>query len=116
MKYYFDRVAVAWTTPNPDVLEGLSDKDCITCADYRENAAALQSAKQRYRSAPATVLSLKPIKGPSGHVQMEMSLRQNATQQVGLNGQVVKSFGEAIATFIVDLVWTQGGWKVWGIA
>ena len=116
VKYYFDQVAIAWTVPNPDALDGLSHEDCITCADYRENAASLQKAKERYRSAPATVVSLKHMNSPSGHMQLEMRLRQNATQQLSLDGQVVKSFSQATGTFIVDLVWTQGGWKLWGIA
>ncbi len=117
MKYYFDQVAVAWTTPDPDYLRNLSNPDCISCASLTTTASDLAMKGQRYDRDPASVRNLV-FKGAVGsdHVQVTFVLDQKLSHVVDKDGVVVLTDNPKVVERRIELEWVKGQWRVWDIA
>lgn len=117
VKYFFDQVNLAWTTPEPDLLRSLSNPDCISCASLTTTASDLKAKVQRYDRPPAVVRSLK-FKGVVGsdHVQVTFVLDQKLSNVVDKNGAVVLTDQPKVVERRVELEWVNSQWRVWDIA
>ena len=90
VKYFFDQVNLAWTTPEPDLLRSLSNPDCISCASLTTTA--------------------------SDHVQVTFVLDQKLSNVVDKNGAVVLTDQPKVVERRVELEWVNSQWRVWDIA
>jgi hypothetical protein len=117
VRYFFDQVNLAWTTPDPDLIEANSESDCKSCRSLRDTAKELQAKKQRYAAKPVTVRSVKTVGGaPPGQQFVEADLLQHRVDVVDAAGKVVSTDKRATLLRTVALIWEGGRWLVYGVA
>ncbi len=90
VRYFFDQVNVAWTTPDPRAIESNSEEGCKSCASLATTAAELKSKGHKYASRPVTVADTKLVPGaPAGQKYFETDLQQHRVDVVDPSGRVV---------------------------
>jgi hypothetical protein len=117
VRYFFDQVNAAWTTPDPILIEQLSDAGCKSCAALISTARDLKSKSQRYDSPPISIRSVAAVPGAPGSQQyIEAKLIQNATDVINADGAVVLSDRKSPFDRTVALRWRGGRWLVYDVA
>lgn len=116
VKYYFSQVNLAWTTPDPDAIRGLSNPDCLSCASLARTASDLESQSQRYDRDPVSVERLAGqgvVAG--GRQQVAFKLIQHRSNVVDSTGRVVLTDEAKEVDRRIELEWVGGQWRVWDI-
>jgi hypothetical protein len=111
VKYYLQQVNEAWTKPVIGLLPPLSDKGCVTCKSFEDQAAALVTKKHRYATAPATYRSFTPYDGaPSGRQYVRVLGTQHKVNVVDASGETVSTDAEKPIAVSAMTVWQGGQW------
>jgi hypothetical protein len=111
VKYFYDKINIAWTTPATGILPPLSDPGCRACRAFETSAKALVGKGQRYASDPVTITNIRAVPGGShGQQYVVARLEQHSVSVVDSAGREVSRDEEKSASTTISLVWTEGGW------
>jgi len=113
VRYFFDQVNLAWSTPNPTAVDGLYAPTCTTCTAIRGTAADYKAKGLHYRDTPLTRISPTSVTAATGATtQVKTTAMQEASAVVDRNGKVVEAVPQTPSTFDLTLTWIGGGWQV----
>jgi Family of unknown function (DUF6318) len=117
VRYFFDQVNTAWTTPRAGLIVALSDEGCQFCLKSEADAADLVRAGERYASAPITVGSVTVLSGaaPKGQSFVRTSATQNRVDVLGKGNAVVRSDKKKALRLTTGLIWKGGQWYVYEV-
>jgi hypothetical protein len=113
VKYFFERLNVAWTAPRAGILSPLCQASAIACTAFEKTATRLTNAGHHYDGNPLTIGFIGPLGVPS-------------TEQLGVLAIVVqeprREIDGAGKTFVTDkrkdlrfdfeLLYIGQGWSV----
>ena len=116
VRYFFDQVNTAWTTPHAGLITTLSDPNCDFCAKTEGTASFLVREGQKYQTDPVTLRSIEPLSGaPGDQTYLYCELTQNRSSIIESNGEVVTTDPRKDAFFNVAAKWTRSGWVIFGV-
>ncbi len=117
VRYFFDQVNTAWTTPSAQLISVNSDPGCKSCASLAGTATKLQNERHRYESSPITVKSVSAVAGaPNGQSYVEAELLQNRSNVVDASGKVISTDRESPFERTVAVVWRGDRWLIYDVA
>lgn len=108
VRYFVQQSSRAWTTPDADLIEALSDTDCKSCASLAKTARQLEEKGHRYRDDPITVVSVAALVGDESRQNVAATIKQHDMDVVDKDGKVVSSDSadDLQRTFL--LYWKEG--------
>ncbi len=112
IRYFFDRLNLAWTSPNAEALKGLCVASSKSCAGYRDTAERLATDKQHYDSVPVELVSLVRVAPADGAEIYDTEAAQTASHIVDGHGVVIESFSRKLLHLAVYVRWGAQGWIV----
>lgn len=117
VRFFFDQVNVAWTTPRAGLIAALSDGGCQFCLKSEADAADLVRAGDRYASAPITVGTVTVLSGaaPKGQSFLRTNATQNRVDVIGKGNAVVRSDKKKVLRLTTGLIWKGGQWYVYEV-
>ena len=117
VRYFFDQVNLAWTTPDPDPIDTNSEEGCKSCTSLSDTAKQLRAKGHRYASNPVTVSNTKLVAGaPKGQQFVETNLLQHRVDVVDASGNVVSTDKRATLLRTVAVIWRGDRWLIYGVA
>lgn len=117
VKYYFDQVNEAWTTPDATLLPKLADSGCKSCDGLQSTAQSLADKKRKYEANPVTVTKVTPFDGgPQGQQFVRVFITQHAVNIVDASGSVVDKDKAGKGARTASVVWRGKSWVLYGIA
>ncbi len=116
VRYFFDQVNAAWTTPRAGMISSLSEPVCDFCVKTEDTAVFLVKEGQRYASDPVSLRSLDALSGaPVDQRYFYCELTQNRSNIVEADGTVVTIDPHKDAAFNVAAKWDGHGWAMLGV-
>ena len=116
VRYFFDQVNRAWTTPEAGLIARLSVDDCEFCTKTEQTAAFLTKEGQRYETAPVTVSTYAAFAGaPKDQHYFSLELTQNRSRILDESGAAVATDPKKDTRFNVAVKWTPDGWRMLGV-
>lgn len=111
-RFYIERSAQAWTTPDADVLRGLATSNCKTCANLVATAEDLEEKGHKYDGVPIKVVSLKLFRGGEDEWVFDSSLREQSVKVIDRKGAVISSSAAKDLNPAIAVVWREGRWWI----
>ena len=112
VKYFYDQLNRAWTTPATGLLKPLSDSGCLSCQAFEASAKELFEKNHRYESDPVTISGIHAVVGgPKGQQYVSARLYQHEVDVVDQHGRTVSTDEARTASTTIALLWTEGGWR-----
>lgn len=110
---YVQRLNVAWTRPDPTLLEGLATGTCQTCQNYVDAAQSLLTDRRRYDGDPFTVKEalLMPESTNERNVTQLLTV-QEPRSIVSASGAQVRRVNRDVALLEFAMSWSSGRWSV----
>lgn len=116
VKYFMERVNVAWTAPATGLIAADSTDDCKFCATTEETAKWLVEHEQRYSKEPVTVTRVDALTGaPEGQIYLAATVVQNASDIVTQSGSVTSTEQRKVLERNVALKWADGRWYMFAV-
>ena len=115
VRYFFDQVNLAWSTPEPGALPRLCSASSKSCASFEATAVQLEAAGNHYDGPPVTTLSVTALDAPAGRQSVLYKGRQEKRNVVDAAGHVISTDEEKLVSFEAALEWTPAGWRVFTI-
>ena len=114
VKFYFDQVNKAWTTPDSTLLPALADPVCKSCASFQADAVEFVELKHRYATAGAEASNVTPIAGAVEPAQqmLSLTLRQLPATIVDQSGATVTTKTDESFEVKALLAWKEARWYV----
>jgi Family of unknown function (DUF6318) len=113
VRYFFDQVNVAWTTPRAGLIAAVSDGGCQFCSTTEGAADALTKARQKYLEDPVTVRGVDPLAGaPEGQKYLYVDMIQNRVDIVDADGKVVTTDKKKTLPSNVAVIWAKDSWRM----
>jgi hypothetical protein len=113
VRYFFDQVNLAWTTPRAGLIASLSSTSCEFCKTTEAAAKGLAEANQRYASDPVTVRSVDALTGaPEGQLYLFVDMVQNRANIVDKAGKVVSTDIRKSIPSNVAVGWAGDAWQM----
>lgn len=117
VRFFFDQVNVAWTTPTPKPIEASSEPGCKSCESLIGTAKDLQQKMHHYSTEPVAVKGTRPVAGaPEGQRFVEVDLAQNQVDVVDAKGKVISTDKKARFVRTVAVIWKDDRWLVYDVA
>jgi Family of unknown function (DUF6318) len=117
VRYFFDKVNQAWTTPQTGLVPALSDSGCQFCLKTESDAKALVTAGQKYRTEPISLKTVAALTGaaPKGQTIVRTDATQNQSDVLSADNAVVRSDSKKDLQLITGLIWKGGRWLVYEV-
>ena len=116
VKFYFDQVNRAWTTPDETVLPPLSDEQCNSCKNLQADAAELSAKGQRMDPAPVAVSEVLARDGAApGRQFVSATLAQTGARVLDAAGSVIDQDQPTSGAYNFALIWKGDRWLMQGI-
>lgn len=115
VRYFFEQVNLAWSTPKPGALPQLCTANSKSCASFEATAVQLDAAGNHYDGLPVTTLSVAALDAPAGRQSVLYKGRQEKRNVVDAAGHVISTDQEKLVSFEAALEWTPAGWRVFTI-
>jgi outer membrane murein-binding lipoprotein Lpp len=115
VRYFFDQVNIAWTTPKPGLLPQLCKASSKSCKSFEDTAVQLKAAGNHYDGMPVTTQSVAALDAPGGRQSILYLGRQEKRNVVDSTGRVVSTDQQKTVRFEVALEWTPSGWTIFTI-
>ena len=90
VRFYYAQVNEAYGTANPDLLDGLSDSGCSTCAAFSRAIADMQGKRQHLEGLAVRVLSAEAPPEQNGIVAVDVFADAPARTLVDSTGAVLQ--------------------------
>ena len=117
VKYYFEQVNLAWTTPDAGLLPALAEAGCKSCAGLQETAQSLVAKQHKYAAPPITVTKVKAFDGaPERQQFVRVFIEQHEVSVVDQSGNVVDKDKAGQGARTASVLWVGESWQVYGIA
>lgn len=117
VRFFFDELNRAWTTPAIGVVSALSDGGCQFCTKSEADARSLVDRGQRYSSKPVEVIRATAMTGaaPEGQIFLRTELRQNRSDVVDASGSVISTDAQKLVTLVSGVIWANGAWRMYEV-
>ena len=113
VRYFYQQVNAAWTTPSAGIIAALSSPGCKSCSELEATAAKLTQEKQHYDGPPVTIVSAGGLADVSpGHAQVLVTFIQEHRNVVDASGHVALTDQRKTGKFVATLGWSTQGWSV----
>lgn len=113
VRYYYEQLNVAWSTPNSQVLAALSDPACGTCKNYIAAADRFGRLGQHVRGPSVRLLSAEAPPLQNGLIAVDTYLEGPARSVVRRDGALIKSLPlDPRYHRTVYVVSTARGWRL----
>lgn len=91
VRFWFEQVNVAFTSPNPNLIPALSAEGCKSCANLATNPTEFAAKGQRAQPGPFKPLTnVRSLgKDPLGQYRVQFKLSQNNVNILDKSGKIV---------------------------
>ena len=117
VRYFFDQVNQAWTSPQAGLVPALADSGCQFCLKTESDAQALVNAQSGTKSQPISLKAVTVLSGaaPAGQSFVRTDATQNLTDVLGADNAVVRSDSKKELQLMTGLIWKGGRWFVYEV-
>ena len=113
VRYFYQQVNAAWTTPSAGLISALSSPVCKSCSELETTANQLLRKKQHYDGPPVTIASVGALADLSpGQAQVLVTFIQEHRNVVDASGHVALTDQRKTGKFIATVGWLTQGWSV----
>lgn len=109
--FYFKELNRAWSTAQPELLDGLYASECKTCIAFYEGAQSLKAAGEHHDGETLTVTDVSAVNFVGEKRELAVHATQNAVPVRNGKGAKVDITTAAKGVFIVNLTF-EGRWVV----
>ena len=110
VRFYFELLNEAWTTPKAGLLPAFSDPRCQFCQKTEDDARTFVRTKRHYASAPVSLGRAKSLPAPGGQAYFEIEMTQEKTEIVSDSGAVVTRVSGVTERVKVGVIRGADGW------
>lgn len=116
IRYYFDVVNRAYTTPESGLIPALSNDECLACVALEEQVGQLISSGQRVAYEPFALTDMSVVGGGAEPevVRFNVEMTQPANQFIDSDDNVVLSSEAMQKSGVVAAIWEGEAWKLYG--
>jgi Family of unknown function (DUF6318) len=113
VRYFYQQVNAAWTTPSAGLISALSSRVCKSCSELETTANQLLQKKQHYDGPPVTVVSVGGLADLSpSQAQILVTFIQEHRNVVDASGHVELTDERKTGKFVATLGWSTQAWSV----
>jgi len=113
VKYFFERLNVAWTAPRAGILSPLCQASSKACTAYEKTAARLAGTGHRYDGNPLTVGFIGPLGSTSAsHINILANVVQERRREVDAAGKTYVTDQRKDLRLDFELLHTGQAWSV----
>ena len=109
-RFYVEQSALAWTTPDASLIEGLATARCATCDSLASTARDLEAKGHRYNTTPVKVAALTKFRGGGEEWVFDADLREQAVKVVDASGKVISESPAKRLKPAIAVIWREGRW------
>jgi hypothetical protein len=113
VKYFFQRMNVAWTSPKAGIVSPLCQTSSKACAAYEKTASRLIKEGHRYDGSPVTIkfIGVLDATNPDTY-DVLVTLVQERRSEVDSDGRVIVTDKRKNFKASVELLYTGHAWSV----
>jgi len=113
VKYFFERLNVAWTAPRAGILSPLCQASAIACTAFEKTATRLTNAGHHYDGNPLTIGFIGPLGVPSTEQLGVLAIVvQEPRREIDAAGKTFVTDKRKDLRFDFELLYIGQGWSV----
>jgi Family of unknown function (DUF6318) len=113
VRYFFDRLNLAWTAPRAGILSPLCQQSAIACAQNEKTATQLTTQGHRYDGNPVTVQSIGTVDATKANkFDIIANVVQERRNEVDATGKTYVTDERKNLRLHFELLYTGQAWSV----
>jgi hypothetical protein len=113
VRYFIERLNVAWTVPRAGILSPLCQSSAIACTAFEKTATRLAGAGHHYDGNPLTIGFIGDLGGPAANkIDVLANVVQEPRREVDAAGKTYVTDTRKNLRFDFELLFTGQAWSV----